>query len=139
MKNRGYPFLAKGARQSRGGLLVLILGLAFPLSCERSSGEAGIVPPPTDPLKGGAIGYGVVNASYTHVVDAPDPKGASLGYLRKGAVVKIIERRSVRNQGPVYTSWVYAEGSARGWLPERVVDIYDNESMAITASRSMGS
>jgi hypothetical protein len=125
MKNRGL-----------GPPLFLILCLAS-LSCEARSAEEGIIPPPTDPLKGGVIGYGVINASYTHVVDAPDPGGVSLGYLRKGAIVKIVERRLVKTQGRAYVSWVYAEGSASGWLPEGAVDIYDNEARAVTASRSM--
>jgi hypothetical protein len=130
MKKRGYspwfPFF-------------LMAALMFSASCEGRSGAAAIIPPPTDPLKGGPIGYGVINAPYTHVVDTPNAQGASLGYLRKGTIVKVVERRSVRNQRKVYASWVYVEGSSSGWLPEGKVDIYDNESRAITASESMGS
>jgi hypothetical protein len=130
MKKRGYPL--------RFSLFLTAL-LVFPVSCERTSGDAAIVPPPTDPLRGGVIGYGVVNVPYTHVAGTPDPQGTSLGYLRKGAIVRIVERRSVRNQRAVYSSWVYVEGSSSGWLPEGTVDIYDNESRAMTASESMDS
>jgi hypothetical protein len=82
----------------------------------------------------------VVNVSYTHVVDQARQGAASLGYLRRGSVVRIIERRYILNQGNRET-WVLAEekgeGAARGWLPEAVMNIYDNEDKARTASKSI--
>ncbi|MDR2434826.1 MAG: hypothetical protein LBD47_09700 [Treponema sp.] len=98
--------------------------------------ETPIVPPLTSPLSRTIIGFGVINVSYTYVTAGPEDGGASLGYLRRGALVRIIERRLVKN-GSSAESWVLAEGSSRGWLREELVDIYDNEGRAKTASESM--
>jgi hypothetical protein len=90
------------------------------------------------------VGYGVVNVSYTHVVDQPGSQGLSLGYLRKGSVVRIVERRSVTNRRNV-EMWLFVEAEYQGspgekisgWLREQDADIYDNESRARTASELM--
>lgn len=125
-----------GAHYYRGqGALILLLAL-FLGSCDRKNEDILIIPPATPPLSRQVIGYGVINVSYTHVVDNPEPSAPSLGYLRRGSIVKVIERRSVTNQGNV-ESWILVEGNFRGWLTATVVDIYDNESQARTAAGSM--
>jgi hypothetical protein len=112
----------------------------FLFSCGAKNEAVPVVPPETPPLSRAVIGYGVINVSYTHAADIPDAAGLSLGYLRRGSVVKILERRLVKNAGNT-ESWVLAEeGSAKkvqGWLPALVVDIYDSEGRAKTASESM--
>jgi len=89
-----------------------------------------------------------VNVSFTHLLDEPGSGGVSRGYLRRGTVVPIIERRQIINRGNA-ESWVLAEGSTgtagspgsevptQGWLNETTVDIFDNESRANTASKTM--
>jgi mannose-6-phosphate isomerase-like protein (cupin superfamily) len=42
----------------------------------------------------------------------------------------------VKAEGKTET-WVLVEGSAKGWLRESLMDIYSNESQAVTASNSM--
>jgi hypothetical protein len=106
------------------------------LSCVRPSDEIPLLPPLTHPLSRSLIGYGVISASYTHVVDIPDPRGISLGYLRRGSVVPVIERRYI-NTRETAESWVLVDGNYRGWLMERVVNIYDNKAQAQTAAESM--
>ena len=96
------------------------------------------MPPATSPLSQAYIGYGVTNVSYTRINSMPDDDSVSPGYLRRGSVVRIIERRLLRNGGGS-ESWVYVEGAFNGWLRESLVDIYDNEPQAETASRAMGS
>jgi hypothetical protein len=103
------------------------------LSCTRSADEIPLLPPPTHPLSRSLIGYGVISASYTHVVDIPDPRGLSLGYLRRGSVVPVLERKYINNQGTT-ESWVLVDGNYRGWLREREIDIYDNKAQAQTAA-----
>jgi hypothetical protein len=105
-------------------------------SCARSSEEAPVLPPPTHPLSRSLIGYGVVSASYTHVVDIPSQQGISLGYLRRGSVVPVIERRYFNNQGTT-ESWIMVDENYRGWLKEEVIVIYDHEAQARTAAESM--
>ncbi|MDR1576314.1 MAG: hypothetical protein LBS37_09955 [Treponema sp.] len=106
------------------------------VSCGGKKEETPIVPPLTSPLSRTVIGFGVINVSYTYVTAEPEDGGASLAYLRRGSLVRIIERRLVKNGGSA-ESWVLAEGSGRGWLREELVDIYDNEGKAKTASESM--
>ena len=107
------------------------------------------MPPATHPLTREFIGYGVVNVSFTHLLGEPGSRGVSQGYLRRGTVVRIIERRPVIS-GSSSEIWVLAEGnypgspgtqgagaSSRGWLQESSLEIYDNEPRAATASEAM--
>ncbi|MDR1251035.1 MAG: hypothetical protein LBK62_02600 [Treponema sp.] len=119
------------------GLVVFCLILYIALgSCGRKSEEAPVIPPPTSPLSRTAIGFGVINVSYTHISAEPAGKDVSSDYLRQGALVRVIERRSVKD-GAVFESWVLVDGSRRGWLREERLDIYDNEDQARTAAESM--
>jgi hypothetical protein len=119
------------------GVLFLLMVLVLN-SCNRKNEDILITPPVTPPLSRQLIGYGVINVSYTHVVEAAESGAPSLGYLRRGSIVKVIERRPLVNvvAGNV-ESWVLVEGNFQGWLTESVVDIYDNESQARTAAGSM--
>ena len=107
-------------------------------ACNLKKEEKPVSPPFTFPLSQSYIGYGVINVSYTRLSVDTDESGTSAGYLRQGSVVRIIERRLVRNDGKTET-WVLVEGSAKGWLRESLMDIYGNESQAITAAKSMSS
>ncbi|MDR0525858.1 MAG: hypothetical protein LBG90_08335 [Spirochaetaceae bacterium] len=107
----------------------------FVYACAKESGEIMIIPPPTHPLSRSVVGYGVIKASFTRVMHSPEPAGVSLGYLRRGAVVRVLERRSLGSPGR-RESWVLVEGNFRGWLQEdeQVIDIYDLEAQAGTAA-----
>jgi len=93
-------------------------------------------PPETPPLsrevvgEEPVIGYGVVNASYTHLRSEPGENGVSLGYVRMGSIVKLLERRLMAND----ESWVFAEGEFSGWLPETELSIFESEDKAKTAA-----
>jgi len=127
-------------------LFLLLLSVVFAIalaSCRRGSEELPVVPPVTHPLSREYIGFGVVNVSFTHLLDESSSAGVSLGYLRRGTVVRIIERRHIINRGSEET-WVFVEGNyqgqgsvSSGWLPETALLIYDSESRANTASRTM--
>jgi len=111
-------------------------------ACTGKKEETPVIPPLTSPLSQSFIGYGVVNVSYTRVAAQPEENNsaedsASPGYLRRGSVVCILQRRMVKNQEKP-ESWVLVEGSCTGWLKESLVDIYDTEPQARTASESMG-
>jgi len=139
--------------------LFLFLILVFPLfsACRRASQDVFVIPPATHPLTRHYIGYGVVNVSFTHLMSEPGPGGVSRGHLRRGTVLRVLERQHITGQGGA-RSWVLVEpvsefvGSGsppegnyqsppvppRGWLAEVTVEIFDRESRAITASRAMG-
>jgi hypothetical protein len=105
-------------------------------SCKRNSFEDEIVLPLTRPLSRYVIGYGVVNANYTHILDERGDNGKSVGFLRRGSVVEILERRPVVN-GNKAEVWVLASGSHKGWLKENDIRIYPSKDQALTASESI--
>jgi len=115
--------------------LVALVCLSLTL-CRQKKEENPVIPPLTFPLSQSYVGYGVINVSYTRVSASIEDSGASVGYLRQGSVVRVIERRLVKNEGKTET-WVLIEGSAKGWLKESLMDIYDNESQAETAAGQM--
>ena len=110
--------------------------ILFVTACNGKKEENPVIPPPTSPLSQQHIGYGVINVSYTRVGSQPDDDSLSPGYLRQGAIVRIKERRLFRTDDKT-ESWVFVEGTFIGWLRETLVDIYDNEAQAQTASKSM--
>ena len=129
-------------------LFALVLSLIFSFaSCRRSADELPVIPPETSPLAREYIGFGVVIVSFTHMLSEPDSAGVSQGYLRRGTVVRIIERRNSMNNNSA-EFWVLAEANYRGsagtpgnsfqgWLQASTVDIYDNEDRANTASKNL--
>ena len=128
-----------------GAFFIFLICFALLFSgCRRSLQNLPVTPPATHPLTRQYIGYGVVNVSFTHLLSEPALGAASEGHLRRGTVLRIIERRQVISPGNTQV-WVFAEENyqpdfspSRGWLPETVVDIFDREARAITASRVMG-
>jgi len=119
--------------------LVLLTAIMLFPGCRRSAEEIPVAPPATHPLTREYIGFAVVNASFTHLLN--EPGGVSQAYIRRGTVVRILERRIDRKSSE---SWILAEGNyqgsgpvSRGWLQETTVDVFNNESQAITASRAM--
>jgi len=116
---------------------VLLAALvSLPLSaCNLKKEEKPVSPPLTFPLSQTCIGYGVINVSYTRLSAGAEENGPSAGYLRQGSVVRVTERRLVKNEGKT-EAWVLVDGDGKGWLKESLIDIYDNESQAITASEA---
>jgi hypothetical protein len=123
-------------RGQAGLLFILLLAGTCLLSCNIKKEEAPVAPPETSPLSQPHIGFGVINVSYTNVNTDPGEPGNSLGYLRRGSVVLVHERRPVKNGGKT-ESWLLVEGTFKGWLKETLVDVYENKLKAQTASESM--
>jgi hypothetical protein len=122
--------------------IIPVAALLLSPGCRRVDTELPIIPPVTRPLAGRYIGFGVVKVSFAHLLSEPGRDGVSQGYLRRGTVVRIIERRSVLNRGSP-ESWILAEGNyqgegsaARGWIEEAGVEIYGSEPQANTASKA---
>jgi hypothetical protein len=112
------------------GMMVLFL-----FSCSASRMEQVVLPPSTPPLSR-PIGYAVIEASYVQVRDAPASEGVALGYYRRGAVVPIEERRTVRSEKSAQV-WLLNGGNERGWVSESEVRVYDNEAKARTAAKGL--
>ena len=116
----------------------VFLAVFFYLSltaCNLKKDEEPVSPPLTFPLSQSYIGYGVINVSYTRLSAGIEDNSASAGYLRQGSVVRIIERRMAKSEGKT-EAWVLVEGTVTGWLKESLIDIYGNESQAVTASKT---
>jgi len=117
-------------------LFFIALFLAILSSCTGKKEEIPLVPPVTSPLTKDYIGFGVIKDSFTHISADPVDDSPSLGYLRRGSLVKVVRRQIVKTEGG-FVSWVLTDGAQQGWLKEEVMDIYDNESQAKTASESL--
>jgi hypothetical protein len=104
-------------------------------SCKRFFPEDEIILPVTPPLSRSVIGYGVVNANYTRIMDKLGEGGNSIGFLRKGSIVEILERRPVIKDEKAET-WVLASGSYTGWLKENEMHVYPSKAQALTASQN---
>ena len=115
--------------------LFFLLCLLVLCTCTVRKEEAPLIPPETSPLSREYIGFGVITDSFTHITADPSEVSPSLGYLRRGSLVKIIRRQTIKTQEG-FISWVLTDGSQQGWLKEEVMDIYTNESQARTASES---
>ena len=123
---------------------LILLFPIFLFSCFRNSEDILLVPPATNPLSREFIAYGVVNVSFLHVLSEPLDEDTSLGFLRRRSLVRITERRSIRNRGDTET-WVridtnfsFDQGTdIQGWIPESTINVFNSEAQAITASQSM--
>jgi hypothetical protein len=80
----------------------------------------------------------VISSSYTQVLNEPSPESVSLGYLRRGAVAEILERRIITMR-KTSEPWIRVNHVYRGWIREEGVQIYLNEAQAMTASELLNS
>jgi mannose-6-phosphate isomerase-like protein (cupin superfamily) len=115
-------------------MLIILISTVL-LSCSKNK-DILIVPPSAPPLTRSVIGYGMLTDSYTHILDQPQQGAVSLGYLREGTIVPVLERRMIE-QNKKTESWVFIKGNYEGWLKEESIVIYENEAQAKTASASL--
>jgi len=105
-------------------------------ACGAKKEEGPVIPPETSPLSRDYIGFGVITASFTHVTVDPAEDSPSEGYLRRGSLVRVLRRQTVKSSGN-FVSWVLTEGDQQGWIKEELIDIYDSEDQAKTAAGSI--
>ncbi|MCL1994446.1 MAG: hypothetical protein FWG66_16000 [Spirochaetes bacterium] len=114
----------------------IILSVAFFVlilaSCGRRQDERSIMPPASFPLSRDYVGYGVVSASFIHIMEEPVGSSESLGILRRGTSVRIVERRIIGQQ-----AWLKIEAEQNGWVTEEVMEIFYSEGRARTAAQIM--
>jgi len=121
-------------------LIIFLCSLSL-IDCNVKKEDGPVIPPVTSPLSREYIGYGVITSSFTHLTADPVDGSPSIGYLRRGSLVRIIKRQTIKTES-IFVSWVLTDGTADdintgGWLKEEVMDIYDNESQARTASETV--
>jgi hypothetical protein len=117
-------------------LYAALISPAFLSSCKRSSPEEDITLPVTPPLSRPAIGYGVANSNYTRILDKQGNDGKSIGFLRKGQIVEVLERRPLLVNEKA-EMWVRVSGVYSGWLKESELQVYSTMPQAVTASESI--
>jgi hypothetical protein len=105
-------------------------------SCNSKNSNIKIIPPATQIFSEYNIAYGVVNVSYVSLKLNPGEPESAKGFLREGAIVKIIERKVVIKNN-LKEIWVYADADYDGWLLQNHLDVYEREAQAITASKAM--
>ncbi|MDR2953227.1 MAG: hypothetical protein LBU82_08305, partial [Treponema sp.] len=110
---------------SAAGQALLFIVLLPVCACSAKTAEDPVVPPVTSPLSRDYIGYGVITASFTHYKEEPSDASATMGYLRRGSLVKIVKRQWIKS-GNVPLTWVLTEGKQQGWLKEKDMEIYDS-------------
>jgi len=106
-------------------------------ACGVNKEESPVIPPLTSPLSRDYIGFGVVTSSFTHITAEPSQDSRDMGLLRRGSLVKIIRRQTIRTEGG-FVSWVFTDGNPQGWLREDLIEFYESEDQAKTASESIG-
>ncbi len=82
------------------------------------------------------MAYALVQTAYVNVLDTPETTGVSVAYFRQGTILKVLERRMVKNNDtPV--SWVLVQegNSKKGWVLESALRVYDTEEQAKTAAQ----
>jgi hypothetical protein len=121
----------------------------FAASCKPKLSFETLQPPETPLFVKEGVGYGVVNVSFAHVLEKPNPVSASTGLIRKGSIVTVIERRAVPSaEDPAIRLWAFVEARGKegdpsgskpvaGWLSGESLDLYENLAKAETASALM--
>jgi hypothetical protein len=74
--------------------------------------------------------------NYTRIQDQRGSDGRSIGFLRKGSIVEILERRPVVTDN-IAEIWVLASGNYEGWLKENELQVYPSKAQAVTASQTL--
>lgn len=130
--------------RSRFASLFLAMALAvLAVACKRAEPETPPVPPVSHILAREFIGYGVVTASFAHLFTESGGGGLSLGYLRRGTIVNIVERRQMLNRESLQL-WLLAEESdpisgspSRGWIAGSLLAMFDHKAQAETAANEL--
>ena len=113
-----------------------IFALALTTACTGRRNDTPVLPPETAPLSQSYVGYGVINVLYTRLSVETTAASPAAGHARIGTVVRIHERRLVRD-GAATESWLLIEGDSKGWIREELVSVYANISQARTAAEAM--
>jgi hypothetical protein len=106
------------------------------VACFLSSPESKLHPPATFPLSRSVLGYVVITDSYTQLLDRRGSEGVSLGVLRKGTILPVLERRLMQGEAKT-ESWIYVAAEEKGWIRESSGQVFQTEGQAKTALRNL--
>ncbi|AEJ19582.1 hypothetical protein [Gracilinema caldarium] len=116
--------------------IVLSVSLSS-LSCFLANPEQQLHPPVTFLLSRSVIGYVVITNSYTQLLDHYGRKGVSLGVLRKGTILPVLERRILQDGESTTERWILVSGEEKGWIRESSGKMYQTQAQAQTALKNL--
>jgi len=124
-------------KRTRDGIpILLLLAILSLAACTAKRESVGVLPPETSPLSKELVGYGVVSVLYARLNLDPSSESPASGQARIGEVVRVHERRIVR-EGGGSESWLLVDGESAGWIREEMVGVYENEAQARSAAGAM--
>lgn len=112
--------------------LVLTLVTVLNISCFLADPIKSLMPPVTFPLSRSVIGYVIITDSYTQLLDKVGSDAVSLGVLRQGTILPVLERRILPVNDKMEV-WLQVSSKEIGWIKETVGRVFDTEAQAETA------
>mgnify|MGYP001385155014 CR=1 FL=1 len=116
--------------------IVLSVSLSS-LSCFLSNPEQQLHPPATFPLSRSVLGYVMITDSYTQLLDRYGREGVSLGVLRKGTILPVLERRILQVGEAPAERWILVAAEEKGWIRESSGNMYQTQAQAQTALKNL--
>lgn len=116
-------------------VIIFYVSLSF-ASCYIYNPHKQLYPPPTFPLSRTVLGYIVITDSYTQLLDHIGTKGVSLGILRKGTILPVLERKIIKGETGV-ERWIYVDAEEKAWIRASSGLIFQTEAQAKTALRQL--
>jgi len=108
-------------------IAIIISSLGTNVSCFLSNPAKELHPPPTFPLSRTVLGYVVITDSFTQLLDRPGSEGVSLGVLRKGTILPVLERRMVQDNNQA-ERWIFVSAAEKGWVRESAGQVFQHGS-----------
>ena len=102
------------------------------VSCFLADPIKSLMPPVTFPLSRSVIGYVIITDSYTQLLDKVGSDAVSLGVLRQGTILPVLERRMYTINDKMEV-WLQVSSKEIGWIKETVGRVFDTEAQAETA------
>jgi len=116
--------------------IIILYVLLHSVSCFLSKPEDTIYPPATHPLSRSVLGFVVITDSYTQLLDRLGSEGVSLGVLRRGTILPVLERRLMQGESKT-ESWIFVAAEEKGWIREASGQVFQTETQAKTALRNL--
>ncbi|MFQ3547303.1 MAG: hypothetical protein SNJ56_03115, partial [Termitinemataceae bacterium] len=115
----------------RGLATIIVLISTLFTGCSLFERTVPVTPPATFQLSRQNLGYAVVQNTYTQLLDSCEASGVSLGILRQGTMLEILERRFVQTGGSIQ-NWIRVDNNGeKGWVREEVVLVFPRKEQAL--------
>lgn len=112
--------------------IIVCFAAVFTTSCFLADPIKSLKPPATFPLSRSVVGYVIITDSYTQLLDKVGSDAVSLGVLRQGTILPVLERRMYTINDKMEV-WLQVSSKEIGWIKETVGRVFDTEAQAETA------